>query len=171
MPSTDYVDSYGEMMREGKDRSKFDRDSKTYRFYAAGYENFLRDAIRYLYRMGDRARAEKYYHDLRSGGMPTPATKWVPLQTGFDHKTSIMFNTANKPGALVSVLHAFEHAGINLTHIDKRPSGRSNWSYTFFIDAQGHKDDATMVAALKEAQTHCQHLAVLGSYPRSKRIL
>ena len=27
------------------------------------------------------------------------------------------------------------------------------------------------LAALKEAQTHCQHLGVLGSYPRSKRIL
>lgn len=88
-----------------------------------------------------------------------------------DDKTSVMFNTANKPGALVSVLHSFEAAGINLTHIDKRPSGRSNWSYTFFVDAQGHKDDAAMIAALKEAQTHCQHLAVLGSYPRSKRIL
>ena len=33
---------------------------------------------------------EQYYHDLRSGGMPTPTTKWVPLQTGFDHKTSIV---------------------------------------------------------------------------------
>jgi len=33
---------------------------------------------------------EQYYHDLRTGGMPTSATKWVPLQTGFDHKTSIV---------------------------------------------------------------------------------
>ena len=33
---------------------------------------------------------EQYYHDLRSGGMPTPSTKWTALQTGFDHKTSIV---------------------------------------------------------------------------------
>jgi hypothetical protein len=33
---------------------------------------------------------EQYFHDLRKGGMPTPATQWTPLQTGFDHKTSIV---------------------------------------------------------------------------------
>ncbi len=33
---------------------------------------------------------EMYFHDLRKGGIPSPATKWVPLQTGFDHKTSIV---------------------------------------------------------------------------------
>ncbi len=65
LPSVDYLDSYGEIMRENKARSKFDSDSKTYRFYAAGYENFLRDAIRYLYRMGEREQAERYYRDLR----------------------------------------------------------------------------------------------------------
>lgn len=91
-------------------------------------------------------------------------------RTGND-KTSVMFATADKPGALVSVLQVFDRAGINLSHIDKRPSGRSNWQYTFFIDAQGHKDDPGMEAALKEATDHCQHLSVLGSYPRSKRIL
>ena len=33
---------------------------------------------------------EQYYHDLRSGGIPTPATKWVTLQAGFEQKTSIV---------------------------------------------------------------------------------
>jgi len=88
-----------------------------------------------------------------------------------DDKTSIMFNTADKPGALVGVLAVFDRAGVNLTHIDKRPSGRNNWQYTFFIDAQGHRDDPPVTAAIKEAATHCRDLTVLGSYPRSKRIL
>jgi chorismate mutase / prephenate dehydratase len=88
-----------------------------------------------------------------------------------DDKTSMMFTTPDKPGALVHVLQVFERAGINLTHIDKRPSGQTNWAYTFFIDAQGHREDETMAAAIKEAETHCRELTVLGSYPRSKRIL
>lgn len=88
-----------------------------------------------------------------------------------DDKTAIMFNTADKPGALVSVLRVFEEQGINLTHIDKRPSGRENWQYTFFVDAQGHRDDANMMKALSEAEKHCRELIVLGSFPRSKRIL
>lgn len=86
-------------------------------------------------------------------------------------KTSIMFTTADEPGALVSVLAVFDRAGINLSHIDKRPSGRINWSYSFFIDAEGHIDDPWFAAAVKQAEGHCSQLVVLGSYPRSKRIL
>lgn len=88
-----------------------------------------------------------------------------------DDKTSIMFTAADKPGALVGVLSVFDRSGINLTHIDKRPSGRTNWTYTFFIDAQGHAEDPALAAAIVEARTHCQALEVLGSYPRSRRIL
>lgn len=88
-----------------------------------------------------------------------------------DDKTSIMFATPDKPGALVRVLSAFEHNGVNLSHIDKRPSRRENWQYTFFVDAQGHREDAKMRAAIDEATPHCKDLVVLGSYPRAKRIL
>ncbi len=86
-----------------------------------------------------------------------------------DDKTSIMFTTSDTPGALVEVLSVFDRAGINLTHIDKRPSGRTNWDYTFFVDAQGYCEDEVMASAIAEAGKHCRDLRVLGSYPRSKR--
>ena len=88
-----------------------------------------------------------------------------------DDKTSLMFTTEDKPGALVSVLGIFQEAGINLTHIDKRPQGRERWTYTFFVDALGHREDPAMAAAIDEAGTHCREFIVLGSYPRSQRIL
>lgn len=88
-----------------------------------------------------------------------------------DDKTSVMFNTADRPGALVEVLLVLKEAGINLSHIDKRPSGMSNWEYTFFMDLLGHRDDPVVARAIEEAQGHCRELIVLGSYPRSKRIL
>ncbi len=88
-----------------------------------------------------------------------------------DDKTSVMFVTSHEPGALVQVLRAFSDAGINLTHIDKRPSRRENWSYTFFLDAQGHRDEEAMAGAIEAASAHCQELFVLGSYPRATRIL
>jgi chorismate mutase/prephenate dehydratase len=91
-------------------------------------------------------------------------------RSGHD-KTSILFSTLNKPGALASVLSDFHRAGVNLTHIDKRPGGRTNWQYTFFIDAEGHQEDAPMKRAIALAKRHCRDLAVLGSYPRSRRIL
>ncbi|MBL4591619.1 MAG: prephenate dehydratase [Phycisphaerales bacterium] len=92
------------------------------------------------------------------------------LATG-DDKTSMVFTTEDKPGALVEVLQAFHNAAINLSHIDKRPSGRENWSYTFFVDALGHRDDAAMGGAIEDARKHCKELTILGSYPRSMRIL
>jgi chorismate mutase/prephenate dehydratase len=88
-----------------------------------------------------------------------------------DDKTSITFVTLDKPGALVSVLSEFDRAGVNLTHIDKRPAGRVNWTYRFFIDAQGHASDPGLAGAIAAARAHCQELTVLGSYPRSTRIL
>lgn len=92
-------------------------------------------------------------------------------QPSGDDKTSIMFVTAHKPGALVDVLGVFRDAGINLSHIDKRPSGRMNWEYTFFIDCEGHHTDAKMVSAIEESRAHCVSLKVLGSYPRAERVL
>lgn len=88
-----------------------------------------------------------------------------------DDKTSMMFVTPDRPGALVDVLSVFKRAGVNLTHIDKRPSRRTNWEYTFFIDAEGHRDDPAFAEVIGEARAFCRELTVLGSYPRSQRLL
>lgn len=88
-----------------------------------------------------------------------------------DDKTAIMFSASDTPGALASVLAVFHRQGINLTHIDKRPAGRKNWEYTFFVDAQGHIDDPGMARAVRLAAKYCRDLQVLGSFPRSKRVL
>ena len=88
-----------------------------------------------------------------------------------DDKTTIMFVTADKPGALVDVLTIFRDANINLSHIDKRPSGRSDWEYTFFIDCKAHRNDPAMAAAIDAARSHCVSMKVLGSYPRAQRVL
>ncbi len=107
---------------------------------------------------------------------PNNITRFLILSTqraqaSGNDKTSIMFATADKPGALVEVLSVFHHAGINLTHIDKRPSGRENWDYQFFIDAQGHRDDPDFAKAIEAARQHCRDLTELGSYPASQRVL
>jgi len=86
-------------------------------------------------------------------------------------KTSLMFITPDRPGALVEVLSVFKRAGVNLTHIDKRPSGRVNWEYKFFADAVGHRSDSKFAEAIGEARAHCKELTVLGSYPASQRVL
>ncbi len=97
-------------------------------------------------------------------------SKQQALPSGQD-KTSIMFMTDNSPGCLVRVLAIFDRAGINLSHIEKRPSGRENWKYSFFIDTEGHRDDKVMQMAIEQARNDCEEITVLGSYPRATRIL
>lgn len=88
-----------------------------------------------------------------------------------DDKTSIMFTTEHAPGALTAVLDVFRDHGLNLTHIDKRPSKRVNWEYYFFIDVEGHADEPKVEAAIAEATKHCIQLTVLGSFPRASDVL
>jgi len=87
-------------------------------------------------------------------------------RTGND-KTALMFSTAHRAGALVEVLNVFSRQGINLTNIDSRPSRRRNWEYYFFVDAEGHFEDANFAKALEGAKEHCGELHVLGSFPRA----
>ena len=94
-----------------------------------------------------------------------------PARRSGDDKTAVMFTTAHKPGALAEVLDVFKENGINLTDIEKRPSKKVNWEYYFFIDAEGHGDDAKMTAAIEQARQHCLQLTVLGSYPRATEVL
>ncbi|HEX7010472.1 MAG TPA: prephenate dehydratase [Phycisphaeraceae bacterium] len=88
-----------------------------------------------------------------------------------DDKTSIMFTTEHKAGALVAVLDVFRDFGLNLTHIDKRPSRRVNWEYYFFVDVIGHIEDPAVAKAVEEARRHCLQLTVLGSFPRARQVL
>jgi len=87
-------------------------------------------------------------------------------RTGND-KTTVMFTTAHKSGALVEVLNILARHGINLTNIDTRPSKRRNWEYIFFVDAEGHCEDERFAKALDEVADHCGDLHVLGSFPRA----
>lgn len=88
-----------------------------------------------------------------------------------DDKTSIMFTTEHKSGALTDVLDVFRTHGLNMTHIDKRPSKRVNWEYIFFVDVIGHLSEEHVQRGLEEARKHCLQLTVLGSFPRAKEVL
>lgn len=86
-------------------------------------------------------------------------------------KTTMSFITSHEPGALVDVLAVFRDAGINLSHIDKRPSRRENWQYKFYIDTESHRQNPSMQAAIDQARSHCIDFNVLGSYPRAVQVL
>jgi len=88
-----------------------------------------------------------------------------------DDKTALMFTTQHQSGALAQLLDIFRDHGLNLTHIDHRPSQRVNWEYYFFVDFLGHESEAHVAKAIEAARACCQRLTVLGSFPRAHEML
>jgi chorismate mutase/prephenate dehydratase len=84
--------------------------------------------------------------------------------TGSD-RTSILFTIKDKVGALHAMLSPFFKNKINLTKIESRPSKKRAWDYFFFVDFEGHREDAKVKKALKELEGMCKYLKVVGSYP------
>jgi chorismate mutase / prephenate dehydratase len=77
----------------------------------------------------------------------------------------------NKPGAVHALLTPLARHRVSMTRIESRPSrqgGRSGsalWEYVFFIDVEGHQQDAAVAKALAELKGQAPFLKILGSYP------
>ena len=82
-------------------------------------------------------------------------------------KTSIMVSTRNQPGALFKLLEPFHRHGVSLTSIETRPSKTGMWSYVFFIDFEGHRNDEVIKTVLSEIDGDALEVKMLGSYPRA----
>jgi len=89
-----------------------------------------------------------------------------PPHTG-DDKTSIMFSTQDKVGALHDSIAAFKRHRISMTKIESRPSKKKAWEYYFFADFHGHTDDVRVKKALAELARHTMFVKILGSYPNT----
>ena len=87
-------------------------------------------------------------------------------RTGKD-KTSLMLEIPHKPGALADAMLVFKKTGLNLTWIESFPMPNIKNEYLFFIELEGHKDDARLKSALTSLGRKTVKLEVLGSYPRS----
>jgi chorismate mutase/prephenate dehydratase len=82
-------------------------------------------------------------------------------------KTSLLVSTRNEAGGLHRLLAPLAEHGISMTRIESRPSRRGNWDYVFFIDINGHRDDAQVAPALAALQQQAGMFKELGSYPRA----
>ncbi len=80
-------------------------------------------------------------------------------------KTSLVITAANVPGAVVKLLQPLADAGVSMTKFESRPARGANWEYLFFVDVEGHREDAVVANVLKEITTRSAMLKVLGSYP------
>lgn len=82
-------------------------------------------------------------------------------------KTSIIVSVHNKPGALHDLLVPFQRVGIDLTRVETRPSRSGRWTYVFFMDFVGHRENDKVKAVLKQVADQSADLKILGSYPQA----
>lgn len=87
--------------------------------------------------------------------------------SGYD-KTSLLFSTPHTPGALIDLIQPFADNGVNLSLIESRPYRSRDWSYVFFIDIDGHREDQPVKQALDCLMAKSIMLTVLGSYPKAR---
>jgi prephenate dehydratase len=90
----------------------------------------------------------------------------LPGRTGTDRTSLAAFLADDHPGALLEILTEFAVRGINLTTIQSRPTGDRLGQYYFFVDCEGHVDDARVGEALMGLRRVCAEVRFLGSYPR-----
>jgi chorismate mutase/prephenate dehydratase len=88
--------------------------------------------------------------------------------SGEDRTTLLVsISHTDAPGALHRLLQPLSDHRVSMTRIESRPSHRKKWDYVFFIDIEGHAEDAHVAKALEELQKRSSLFRILGSYPRA----
>jgi len=83
-------------------------------------------------------------------------------------KTSLVFHTEDKPGALYQALGVLADKGINLTKLQSRPVIGRAWHYIFYVDVDSGLHEARLQAALRELKAQDCAATILGSYRSSR---
>lgn len=88
----------------------------------------------------------------------------VAAPTGHDKTTIVVFQRADRPGSLLSILQEFAARAINLTRLESRPTKRGLGDYCFIIDLEGHVGDELVADALRDLKSKNEDVLFLGSY-------
>ena len=93
-----------------------------------------------------------------------PARHPTPQASGHDC-SSLVVSVTNRPGAVHDMLVPLKKHGVSMSRFESRPARSGQWEYYFYIDLEGHPDQANVSAAMKELRAVCAFFKVLGTYP------
>jgi prephenate dehydratase len=94
------------------------------------------------------------------------AREGIPQPTGHDKTTVVVYQKADVPGSLISILQEFAARRINLSKIESRPTKSGGLGdYCFVFDAEGHVADELVADCLRSLKAKQGDVKFLGSYP------
>jgi len=80
-------------------------------------------------------------------------------------RTSLVLAVPNKAGAVYNLLAPLATHGVSMSRFESRPARTGNWEYYFYVDVEGHRQDAPVARALQDLQDNAAFYKLLGSYP------
>lgn len=90
----------------------------------------------------------------------------VPPPTGEDKTSVVVYQRANVPGSLSSILQEFSARSINLSKLESRPTKSGGLGdYCFVVDFEGHVADELVADTLRALKVRQGGVKFLGSYP------
>jgi len=80
-------------------------------------------------------------------------------------RTSLVMTAHNKPGSLHDLIASFAAHGVSMTRLESRPARTGQWEYYFYVDLEGHQQDAKVAKAVDELRAKAPFVKIFGSYP------
>ena len=94
------------------------------------------------------------------------ARSGIPAPTGHDRTAMVVYQRADEPGSLISILQEFAARRINLSNLFSRPTKAGGLGdYCFIIYADGHIADELVADTLRALHAKQGRVKFLGSYP------
>jgi prephenate dehydratase len=86
-------------------------------------------------------------------------------ETGHD-RTTLMFTTDDRPGALLEILNIFYKNNVNLSYISSRPSKEDKDNYIFVVSLDGHIKQPEISDTINQVHEKTTSMRVMGSYEK-----
>ena len=92
----------------------------------------------------------------------------VPAPTGHDRTALVVYQRADEPGSLISILQEFAARRLNLSNLISRPTKSGGLGdYCFIVFAEGHIADDLMADTMRALHAKQGAVKFFGSWPRA----
>ena len=120
------------------------------------------------WRLTTGTRSTPKHWPVTAAPLPRILPSGVPSPTGHDRTALVVYQRADEPGSLISILQEFAARRINLSNLVSRPTKDGGLGdYCFILFADGHVADDLLADAMRALHAKQGAVKFFGSWPRA----